>query len=204
MLLIVPEDHCYSLPAHSDAWDIRFVSLNGGEIVRLARECRRLHQSPVYHHAADSPTVAAADRILRECRTMDAFRASALAYSMMTGLLAETLAAAHPSEADDRQMLERIRQYCLDHLSSRLDVASLAQVAGCSRWHFTRRFLRAAGMPPGRFVTALRMRAALRMLQNTRWSIKEIAAACGYDDPSYFGKVFRRAHKIAPGHFRRS
>ncbi len=202
MLLIVPEQHCYSLPANSDQWDISFVSLNGREVVRMARECRRLNNGPIFTHQEKSKVLQTAQKIFRECRKMDAFRASALAYEFMIELLSEA-AAARSEKTGSTQIVQEIRQHCLNHLSETLDVETLAEVTGYSRWHFTRLFEEAAGMTPAKFVTDLRMRAALRMLQSTHWRIKEIAAACGYNDPSYFCKIFKSVHGQSPGDFRK-
>ena len=33
-------------------------------------------------------------------------------------------------------------------------------------------------------------------------SVKEIAASCGFDDTSYFCKVFRKFHGLSPARFR--
>lgn len=202
MLLIVPEKHCYSLPATSDFWDISFVSLNGREILRMALECRRLNNGPILTHQPHSKVLKMAEKIFRECRKMDAFRASALAYEFMTELLSEVV-AAHREKAGSTQIVQDVRQHCLNHLAETLDVETLAEITGYSRWHFTRLFEEASGMTPGKFVTDLRMRAALRMLQSTHWRIKEIAAACGYNDPSYFCKIFKNTYNKSPGDFRK-
>jgi AraC-like DNA-binding protein len=202
MLLIVPEQHCYSLPAISAYWDISFVSLNGGEVVRMARECRRWNNGPVFHHQQDSKVLQTAQKICHECRKMDVFRASALAYQFMTELLSETV-SAHRENATATRIVQDVRQYCMNHLTETLDVETLAEITGYSRWHFTRIFEEAAGMTPGKFVTDLRMRAAQRMLQSTHWRIKEIAAACGYNDPSYFCKIFKSTLGKSPGDFRK-
>jgi AraC-like DNA-binding protein len=37
---------------------------------------------------------------------------------------------------------------------------------------------------------------------NGQLSVKAVAVACGYDDPNYFAKVFRRAYAISPSEFR--
>ena len=201
MLLIVPEHHCYSLPADSSMWNVAFVSMNGWEIIRLARECRRLNNGPIFRHPADSPVFRTARKIHRECRKMDACKASALAYELMMRLLEET--CSHHRQPEGSHPIEQeVRQYCLDHLEEVLDVETLAQVTGYSRWHFSRIFEDATGVTPGKYVTHPRMRTALQMLQNTRWRIKEIAAQCGYNDPSYFCKVFRSVHGKSPGDFR--
>ena len=46
------------------------------------------------------------------------------------------------------------------------------------------------------------MRLAVRLLQTTTASVKEIAAQCGFDDVSYFCKVFRKVHSLTPGEYR--
>lgn len=201
MLLIVPERHCYRLPVHSSSWNVSFVTMNGGEIIRLARECRRWNNGPIFRHPAGSKVYSTAQKIHRECRKMDACKASSLAYELMMRLLSETI-SIHQQSAGTNPIIQEVRQYCLDHLAEVLDVGTLAQVTGYSRWHFTRLFEEASGVTPGKYVTSLRMRTALQMLQNTHWQIKEISARCGYNDPSYFCKVFKSIHGKSPGDFR--
>ena len=46
------------------------------------------------------------------------------------------------------------------------------------------------------------MRLAVRLLQTSTASVKEISAQCGFDDVSYFCKVFRKVHSLTPGEYR--
>ena len=46
------------------------------------------------------------------------------------------------------------------------------------------------------------MRLAVRLLQTSAGSVKEVAAACGYEDTSYFCKVFRKFYGTTPAGFR--
>lgn len=52
------------------------------------------------------------------------------------------------------------------------------------------------------YLTALRMRRAEELLQTGELSVEETARRCGFSDPSYFIKVFRRKHAVSPGHYR--
>jgi AraC-like DNA-binding protein len=89
------------------------------------------------------------------------------------------------------------------HPSRRWTVASLAQVAGLSRAPFARRFERAMGAPPRRYLTDLRLRLAATRLVTTDARLAEIADQVGYATEFSFAKAFRRAFGIAPGTFRR-
>jgi transcriptional regulator GlxA family with amidase domain len=88
------------------------------------------------------------------------------------------------------------------NLESDLDVQRLADLAGLSRAHFTRVFASCEGSSPAEFVQLERMRRAAQLLTSGALSVKAIATNCGFDDPNYFAKVFRRTYGISPSQFR--
>ena len=53
-----------------------------------------------------------------------------------------------------------------------------------------------------RFMTELRMREALRMMNQTEKAFKEIAVDCGYSDYYYFCKVFKEYYGASPTQYR--
>jgi transcriptional regulator GlxA family with amidase domain len=87
--------------------------------------------------------------------------------------------------------------------SRRWTVAALAREAGLSRAPFARRFERAMGVPPLRYLTELRLRHAATRLVTSDAPLAEIATAIGYATEFSFAKAFKRAFGVAPGIFRR-
>jgi len=79
----------------------------------------------------------------------------------------------------------------------------MAEVAGLSRYHFSRRFQDARGVSPARFLAELRMQEAVRLIQ-TNLAVNEVARRCGFRDPNYFCKAFRRSFGVSPGAFAQS
>ena len=80
------------------------------------------------------------------------------------------------------------------------DVAAAAGV--CERECF-RCFTQSLDLTPTAYLTRHRVDAAARLLRESSMSAAEIAAACGFSDASYFGKVFRRAFGCTPAQYRR-
>lgn len=202
-LLIVPENHCYYLPPSVPEWEFIYMTLGGAEIVRLAGEFRRRH-GVRYAFAPDSPTVCAAKDILVRCHNRqfeNRYQAGSASYSFMMALLSEPETG---ERSEQQEFLEKVHAFCLAHLDQPLLVNQLAAEVGCSRAHFSRRFLQLAGCPPHEFILDLRMRLAVRLLQTTNDSVKEIAERCGFNDPSYFCKIFRKFHGFTPANFRSS
>ncbi len=82
-------------------------------------------------------------------------------------------------------------------------VQDLAETAGLSRSKFAIRFLKVVGCPPFDYLRDVRMRLACRLLHETDFGIKEIAAQVGYATEASFSKAFSTRQGFAPGAYRR-
>ena len=83
-----------------------------------------------------------------------------------------------------------------------LPLATLAESAGLSPFHFARTFRRATGIPPGQFLTALRLEQAKGLLLTTDRSVTEICFAVGYDSVGTFTTRFTQLVGLSPGRIR--
>ena len=84
-----------------------------------------------------------------------------------------------------------------------LSVADLADHVGYSPFHFSRLFTHRLGIGPGRFLTALRIDRAKRLLLEDTESVIDIAAAVGFDSLSSFSRRFSATVGVPPGQLRR-
>lgn len=198
-LLLVPEKHRYYLPETSDHWEFLYISFCGYELVRLAKEIRRL-SGAVSSRYCTAEIVESARNIIDQVigEELTPYKASALAYDFMMKMLAASERV--PSRGLDLHQI--MHNYCLKNIERHPDVEELAEISGYSRGHFYRKFKEETGCNPHEFILDLKMRYALRILQTENITIKEVAAACGFDDPSYFCKVFRKHYGVTPALFR--
>ena len=112
---------------------------------------------------------------------------------------------APASARPDSESVEKIEQtinYMMDHLDQPLQVATLAAMACVSPSHYFVLFKRRTGSAPMDYFTRLRMEHARTLLDSTNQSVKEVAAALGYDDPFYFSRVFKAVNRVAPSYYR--
>ncbi|MEV6276828.1 AraC family transcriptional regulator [Nocardia sp. NPDC051832] len=82
-------------------------------------------------------------------------------------------------------------------------VEALARVALASRSGFAARFQAATGLPPGRYLTKLRVERAQRFLAETEIPIGAVARRLGYRSETAFGRAFRRDTGHTPSEWRR-
>jgi AraC-like DNA-binding protein len=63
-------------------------------------------------------------------------------------------------------------------------------------------FLRATGVPPGQFLTAVRIQEAKRLLLSTTLTVKEITARVGYSSVGTFSTKFKGIVGLSPTAYR--
>src|SRR5262245_42206499 len=71
-----------------------------------------------------------------------------------------------------------------------LTLDDLAHAAFMSRYHFVRTFAKITGVSPARFLAAIRMQEAKRLLLHSGRSITEISLDVGYNSLGTFTRIF--------------
>jgi AraC-like DNA-binding protein len=98
--------------------------------------------------------------------------------------------------------MRRVREYVESHLSESIDLASLADIAGISLYHFARAFKQSAGVAPHHYLVRRRVERAREMLANTELSLSEVALSAGFSDQSHLARHFRQMLGVTPGGYR--
>lgn len=88
------------------------------------------------------------------------------------------------------------------HFKDNPPLSQIAARAGLAPNYFHRRFRGLFGTTPFNFMLAQRLNQARRLLSSSHLSVKEVAAAVGYDDPPYFTRVFSHQMQISPSAYR--
>ncbi len=103
---------------------------------------------------------------------------------------------------ESARRIEQSIAYMREHLDQSLPVAKLAALANVSPSHFFALFKRWTGCAPMDYFTHLRMQQACRLLSAPSASVKQVAAALGYEDPFYFSRVFKLVNHVPPSQYR--
>lgn len=93
---------------------------------------------------------------------------------------------------------------CLhDHPEHHWTTEALARHVGLSRSAFAERFTELVGVPPMRYLVALRMQLAARQLRESPTPIVQVALEVGYESEASFSKAFKRIYGTPPATWRK-
>ncbi len=91
-----------------------------------------------------------------------------------------------------------------ERLAEPVTLADLAEHTHLSIYHLVRVFRKATGQTPHRFLTALRVEEAKRLLRQTDLALDRIAPRCGFSTPGALSAAFLRHTGTRPSVYRNS
>lgn len=138
-------------------------------------------------------------------------RAYAALFSFLSSLQRELHAGVQhcpgQSQRRKRQVFLRMQRAWLQ-LQGRPDrvmrIHDLARASNFSLWYFTKVFGAVYGVGPQQFGVKIRLGRACELLANSKLSISEIAAECGFESPCSFARAFRAQYRVTASAYRDS
>jgi AraC family transcriptional regulator len=104
--------------------------------------------------------------------------------------------------ASHRRAVERVITDARERLCEPISLRDMSRVAYISPFHFNRVFHEITGLPPAKFISAMRLDEAKRLLLNTHLSITDICYEVGYNSLGTFTRRFTELVGLGPREFR--
>jgi araC family DNA-binding response regulator len=104
---------------------------------------------------------------------------------------------------NQKNSIQRIIEYIDHHYKEDLSRTTLADMVYLSADHLARIFKKETGETLVKYITDKRINAAKELLSDTKTPIAQVASEVGYDNYSYFTKIFKEKTGFSPGDYRK-
>ena len=99
--------------------------------------------------------------------------------------------------------VNRVIQYIASHYQSDISLSELADLLNVNRFYFCRFFKEVTGSTPVEYLNNFRTHQAVYLMrQQPGYTITQIATLVGYNDSSYFARVFRNVMGESPSTYK--
>ncbi|QJB57240.1 AraC family transcriptional regulator [Pseudodesulfovibrio sp. zrk46] len=105
-------------------------------------------------------------------------------------------------EAHEPSLVRQFKDMVSRHYASQLSIQDYADKLGVSVSRLNNAIKDAIGQTPGQVVRRELLLAAKRMLAHSDLNVSEICFKLNFEDPSYFGRFFKREAGVTPSVFR--
>lgn len=213
-----PGPYKYYMPEGSDLWEFKFISFTfsampfwnpivnnfghvislgneDNDIMRLFDEVFALVENSVEHVEADGKSI---------CRVepFDSFLDNSMVAFRFLNTVHKYLLGKGETSTDAESV-----QLCIEFICSNfhrnITNQDIAQAGFISQYYLNKRFREVVGETPLQYLTKVRIKNAIGMLQRTDDSIDVIARACGFQNANYFAKVFKKYMGVTPTDFKK-
>lgn len=124
-------------------------------------------------------------------------------HEMAAAGLAQDRRMGNHASASRMERLKKVLLYIQQHYDSPIRLRELAELIPMSEGQFCRFFKSMTGQTPVDYINSYRIRQAAGLLIQSDRKISDIALEVGFDNISYFIRVFRKTMRCSPSAFRR-
>ncbi|NND34265.1 MAG: helix-turn-helix domain-containing protein [Saprospiraceae bacterium] len=128
-------------------------------------------------------------------------------YKQLFGIVTESEDSEQSVQvsAPENRFIKNIRKIIEEHIDDALfGVDQLCQETAMSNSQLYRKLKAQSGLSAHELIQSIRLNRAKTLLMETDHTISEIAYQCGFNDPEYFGRVFKKEFGSTPSEFRNS
>lgn len=102
----------------------------------------------------------------------------------------------------DEVFLDKATKIIMDNISDvDFKQEDLLKEMGVGKSQLYRKINSLTGHNPSYFIRTIRLRYAAELLQQNKYSIKEVTHLCGFNSTAYFSKTFKDLFKVTPSEF---
>lgn len=179
-----------------------WLQLHGGErlsyyLNNCDRQGRHQHDAPSGIKSGESIHLIADIWDHCELHPNDRMAWSLLQNSISTILLDVLGRITTTTSRSQQQEINSVAEYIHNHLAEKLNLHTLARIAGYSPFFFHRLFVRYTGHTPVSYINEARLIRAKQLLADNH-TVESVSEAVGFQSTSYFTQFFRKQTGLTP------
>ncbi len=99
-------------------------------------------------------------------------------------------------------LVKQAMEYIENNVSKDISLNEISEMLNISSYYFSKLFKEETNEGFVEYLTRRRVEVAKEMLKDPARSIKEVGSSCGYSDPNYFSRIFKKATGMTPTEYK--
>ncbi len=109
---------------------------------------------------------------------------------------------ANKREEKSTDLIKTAQRYIEENYANDISLDDVSRVVNISPYYFSKIFKEDSGQSFIEYLTNIRMDKAKELLTESNYSMKEICSMCGYTDPNYFSRSFKKNVGVTPTEYK--
>lgn len=202
--MITPNISNVYVADEKEPWRYIYATFKGPDCGALVRHSGLSDEDVVFRFPLEPEMLHALEGMHRAGKDLSAKGYDALGYFLVAmSHLVRDNSRRNPSHISPKRYIKTAISYIDDHSSHDISVQDIADFLGLDRTYLYRLFVREMGVSPSKYITQVRLKRAVSLMENPQLSIDEIANSSGFYDLSHFSKKFYEKMGMTPGKYKK-
>ena len=205
MVLIQPRQEQRYEYFGEDKPEVYWVHFTGSDVKNILRSYNIPMDDPIFYSGASSTYSYLFKEMIHELQTCKTGYED-----LLTMYLRQIFLLVQRTRQEERptvstyiqEEMEFARRYFNEHYNEPISIQEYAESRNMSVCYFQRNFKQIVKHTPMQYLLTIRVNNAASLLETTDYSMAEIAAIVGYEDPLYFSRLFRKIMGVSPRDYR--
>ena len=205
MVLIQPRQEQRYEYFGEDKPEVYWVHFTGSDVKNILRSYNIPMDDPIFYSGASSTYSYLFKEMIHELQNCKTGYEDLLAMYLrqIFLLIQRTRQEERPTVSTYiQEEMEFARRYFNEHYNEPISIQEYAESRNMSVCYFQRNFKQIVKHTPMQYLLTIRVNNAASLLETTDYSMAEIAAIVGYEDPLYFSRLFRKIKGVSPRDYR--
>lgn len=206
MVLFQPRQEQHYEYFGTDKTEVYWVHFTGSNVKNILRRYDIPLDTPVLYSGASAIYAYLFKEMINELQTCRTGYEELLAmYLRQILILVQRTRQEHRTSINThiQEEMEYARRYFNEHYNEQISIEDYAQSRNMSVSWFQRSFKQIVNYSPMQYILTIRMNNAASLLESTDYSMAEISAIVGYDNPLYFSRLFKKQKGVSPSEYRK-
>ena len=206
MVLFQPRQEQHYEYFGTDKAEVYWVHFTGSNVKNILRRYDIPLDTPVLYSGASAIYAYLFKEMINELQTCRTGYEELLAmYLRQILILVQRTLQEHGTSINThiQEEMEYARRYFNEHYNEQISIEDYAQSRNMSVSWFQRSFKQIVNYSPMQYILTIRMNNAASLLESTDYSMAEISAIVGYDNPLYFSRLFKKQKGVSPSEYRK-
>ena len=186
--------------------EVYWVHFTGSDVKNILRSYDIPLDTPVFFSGISGVYPRLFKEMIAELQTCRTGYEELLAMYLRQILLQVQRTRQTPKSAPNARIqeeMETVARYLKEHYPQPLTIQEVAAAHQMSVSWLQRNFREIYHTSPLQYLIAIRLEHAATLLETTHYTVADIAALVGYDDPLYFSRLFRKGRNVSPTQYRK-
>lgn len=198
---------CHKPYSHSsNNWEISWVHINGNNLKNIYYKYLERDGNIIFNAIEPNKYINLLDDVYMISTSNDYTRDMNI-YSKITDLLSLLMSETiYPEKKKSKHIydLDNIKKYLDDNYTKNISLDEISSIFFINKFYLTRAFKNKYGLTIYNYVIEKRITKAKELLRFSNKKIEDISSICGFNDPNYFSRTFKKVENMTPIEYKKT